>query len=160
MTPQHAYGDSGVYRGSGTLLLAGQEHPRTHFLGHTITLGASQPIDLRDTYIVFENFWRESLRVGGVAIYPVAASGVAAEAELIMRTAALQTLSQYLFLTDDSGVGNAHAEPHIPCYHVERLDQAMIRMVANELSGQANQPDPEAIIRTVGNPVDGVCTGE
>ncbi|MCH8806983.1 MAG: VWA domain-containing protein [Planctomycetes bacterium] len=101
-----------------------------------------------------------SLRAAGVAIYPVAASGVAAEAELIMRTAALQTLSQYLFLTDDSGVGNAHAEPHIPCYHVERLDQAMIRMVANELSGLANQPDPETIIRTVGNPVNGVCTGE
>ena len=33
-----------------TRLFAGQEHPRTHFLGHTITLGAREPIDLRDIW--------------------------------------------------------------------------------------------------------------
>jgi hypothetical protein len=30
-----------------------------------------------------------------------------------MRAAALVTGGQYLFLTDDSGVGDAHGEPHI-----------------------------------------------
>jgi hypothetical protein len=100
-----------------------------------------------------------ALRSSGVAIYPVAASGVALEAELIMRTAAMLTLSQYLFLTDDSGVGNPHAEPHIPCYHVEHLDRLMIRMIESELAGEAVYPEPHEVIRTVGNPVDGVCTG-
>ncbi|MCH7872885.1 MAG: VWA domain-containing protein [Planctomycetes bacterium] len=101
-----------------------------------------------------------ALRQQGLAIYPVAASGAATETELIMRAAAMLTLSEYLFLTDDSGVGNSHEEPSIPCYHVQRLDRVMIRMIAGELAGQRVQPDPDHIIRTVGNPIDGVCMDE
>ncbi len=67
VTPQYAYGDAGVYGAGDTRLFSGQEHPRTHFLGHTITLGASEPIDLRESYIDYENFWRESERLGGVS---------------------------------------------------------------------------------------------
>ena len=77
-----------------------------------------------------------------------------------MRSAAFLTLSEYLFLTDDSGVGNPHAEPHIPCYLVQRLDQLMIRMIQAELTGARVEPDPADIIRTVGNPVAGVCVPE
>ncbi|MCK4342469.1 MAG: VWA domain-containing protein [Phycisphaerae bacterium] len=99
----------------------------------------------------------QALRAATVAVYPVAASGVDTELEFYLRTAAFLTLSEYLFLTDDSGVGNPHAEPHIPCYHVQRLDQLMIRMIEAELSGTRVEPDPEDIIRTVGNPVNGVC---
>ena len=51
VTPQYAYGDEGAYRDGTLLLLAGQEHPRTHFLGHTITLGTTQRVDNRDTYM-------------------------------------------------------------------------------------------------------------
>jgi hypothetical protein len=97
----------------------------------------------------------DKLRQGGVAIYPVAASGTEETTELIMRVSAMLTGSEYLFLTDDSGVGNAHAEPNIPFYHVERLDHLMTRMIAGELSGKRIAPDPERIIRTVGNPVAG-----
>jgi hypothetical protein len=67
VTPQYAYGDAGVYGGGATRLFAGQEHPRTHFLGHTITLGATEAIDLRESYIHYEGFWRESERLGGVS---------------------------------------------------------------------------------------------
>ncbi|MCH9034141.1 MAG: VWA domain-containing protein [Planctomycetes bacterium] len=98
------------------------------------------------------------LRRAGVAIYPIAASGVAEEAEFVMRTAALITLSEYCFITDDSGVGNPHAEPNIACYVVERLDQLMIRMIAGELTGERIYADPKNIIRVVGNPVDGICS--
>ncbi len=100
------------------------------------------------------------LRSAGVAIYPVAASGVADAAEYIMRSAALLTLSEYCFLTDDSGVGNAHAEPHIPCYAVQRLNQLMVRLISSELAGQRLHPESEDIIRVVGNPVNGVCVDE
>ena len=31
-------------------------------------------------------------------------------------------MGRYLFLTDDSGIGNDHEEPRVPCYRVERLD--------------------------------------
>ena len=101
-----------------------------------------------------------ALRRQGLAIYPLASSGAAVETELIMRAAAMLTLSEYLFLTDDSGVGNPHEEPSIPCYHVQRLDRLMIRMIAGELAGERVPPDPEHIIRTVGNPVEGVCVAE
>jgi hypothetical protein len=102
----------------------------------------------------------QALRAKTIALYPVAASGVGGDLELYMRTAAFLTLSEYLFLTDDSGVGNPHAEPHIPCYQVQRLDQLMIRMIQSELAGQRVEPDPADIIRTVGNPVQGVCMAD
>lgn len=98
-----------------------------------------------------------ALRLEQIAIYPIAASSVAEQAELIMRAAALLTMSQYLFLTDDSGVGNPHAEPHIPCYVVENLNVVMGRMIATELAGRRIEADPEDIIRVVGNPVNGIC---
>ena len=37
---QHAHGPDGYYQEGDYILAAGQENPRTHFLGHTITLGA------------------------------------------------------------------------------------------------------------------------
>lgn len=92
------------------------------------------------------------LRLSGVKIYPLAASGVADEAEYLMRIASFLTLSEYLFLTDDSGIGNPHAEPHLPFYHVEKLSMLMIRMISSELSGNKIAPKPEHILRTCGTP--------
>jgi hypothetical protein len=94
----------------------------------------------------------DTLRKKGVAIYPVACSGYDDTTELVMRTCALLTGSQFLFLTNDSGVGDAHGEPHIPFYHVQRLDRLMIRMIADELSGRRVEPAPADILRTVGSP--------
>jgi hypothetical protein len=69
VTPQHDFGAAGEFRLDGTLLLAGQEHPRTHFLGHTITLAADTAIDLRDTYIAYDTFWRAAERAHGLPGY-------------------------------------------------------------------------------------------
>jgi len=66
-----------------------------------------------------------------------------------MRAEAMLTGSAYIFLTDDSGVGNAHAEPHFPRYVVEKLNMAMIRMILSELYGMRIEPRPEDVIRTV-----------
>lgn len=93
----------------------------------------------------------------GVGIYPIAASGVADEAELVMRSAALTTGGKYLFLTDDSGIGNSHAEPHIPCYDVESLRDAMVRMVQSELAGRDLETEPRRLVRKVGQGSGGVC---
>ncbi|HMF17745.1 MAG TPA: VWA domain-containing protein [Gemmataceae bacterium] len=91
-----------------------------------------------------------ALRKHGVAIYPVACSGYDDACEVVMRSCAMLTGGQFLFLTDDSGVGNAHGEPHIPFYQVQRLEQLMIRMIASELSGRRIEPQASEIIRTVG----------
>ncbi|MGH1345244.1 MAG: vWA domain-containing protein [Nannocystales bacterium] len=99
----------------------------------------------------------DDLRSMGAAFYPVAASGVASEAEIVMRAAAAGTGGQYVFLTDDSGVGNGHAEPHIPCYEVQSLRNIMIRMVHTELAGERISAGQERTIRSVGRSTDGVC---
>jgi len=99
----------------------------------------------------------DGLRSQGVAIYPVASSGVAGEAEFVMRASALLTGAQYLFLTDDSGVGNPHAEPHIPCYTVEQLAPLMVRAVRSELSGRRVEAEEQFTIRTVGKGQSGMC---
>jgi len=99
-------------------------------------------------------------RLKGLRIYSLAASGVADTAEYLMRTASVLTQARYLFLTDDSGVGNPHAEPKIPCYIVTLLDHLMIRVIASELAGQRLEPDKADVIRTVGKYNAGVCDAE
>src|SRR5262249_18703179 len=48
----------------------------------------------------------EALARQGVAIYPVAASGISEIGELVMRTLAVRSGAEYVFLTDDSGIGS------------------------------------------------------
>jgi hypothetical protein len=66
VTPQPGFGDAGVHREGDTLLVAGQEHPRTHVLGHTITLGADAVVDLRETYVLFDRFAAVAHERGGL----------------------------------------------------------------------------------------------
>ena len=96
-------------------------------------------------------------RAASIRLYTVAASGVATTAEYLMRIASVITQSRYLFLTDDSGVGNEHAEPTVPCYVVTRLDQLLTRVIASELRGVRVEPEPDEIIRTSGIYDAGVC---
>lgn len=96
-------------------------------------------------------------REQGIHLYPVASSGVDELTELSMRSAAQLTLGRYLFLTDDSGVGNDHKEPSIPCYFVTRLNDAILRMVEIEMSGVYREPDPTEVLRMGGSPADGAC---
>lgn len=100
----------------------------------------------------------DALRPKGIRLYPVAASGVDPEAEYLMRAGAEATGGRYVFLTDDSGVGGEHMEPHIPCYEVELLSKLLYREIASELTGARVAADPADIIRTVGDPEGGVCT--
>ena len=96
-------------------------------------------------------------RARGLRVYPLAASGVDATAEHVFRTAAVLTQARYLWLTDDSGVGNPHAEPNVPCYQVSRVDDLMARVIASELAGRRVEADPQAVVRSLGSPVGGVC---
>lgn len=94
----------------------------------------------------------------GVHIYPVASSDADDAAEYQMRSAAQMTAGRYVFLTNDSGIGNAHAEPHIPCYNVSRLDHAIVRMIAVEMSGRFVEADSRQVLRSVGRPdKEGKC---
>ncbi len=95
-------------------------------------------------------------RKQGIHIFPIAASGVADTAEYMMRTAACLTNGRYIFLTDDSGIGNPHAEPHIPGYIVTHLDTLFVRVVGSELMGKRIEAEDNEIIRRVGSLDNGV----
>jgi len=96
-------------------------------------------------------------RARGLRLYPVAASGVADEAEYVMRTAAVLTQARHLFLTDDSGVGLSHAEPKIACYQVTPLNSLLTRVIASELEGRRVEASRREVIREVGDYDAGVC---
>ncbi|MEQ1687244.1 MAG: vWA domain-containing protein [Sphingopyxis sp.] len=99
----------------------------------------------------------EAARARRIHIVPVAASGVADTAEYAMRSMAALTQSRYTFLTDDSGVGNAHAAPAIDCYLVTRLDALLRRVIDSQLSGRRIEPSDGEVIRTVGQYDGGRC---
>jgi len=70
----------------------------------------------------------------GIAIYPVAASGVDKPTEFLFRAMAVLTGGKYVFLTDDSGVGNSHEVPDISGYTVEKLNDLMVREIRSYVS--------------------------
>ena len=103
--------------------------------------------------------WRAGLisRTKGIHIVPLAASGVDKTAEFLMRAMGQITGGRYLFLTDDSGIGNAHAEPTVDCYIVTRLDGLVTRTLNSLIKGERVEPDAGEVIRSVGNYRSGVC---
>jgi hypothetical protein len=99
----------------------------------------------------------EAARAARIQIVPVAASGVGDTAEYVMRAMAAATQSRYLFLTDDSGIGNAHAPPAIDCYLVTRLDRLVRRVLDSQISGRRIEPRAGEVIRAVGDYEGGRC---
>lgn len=93
----------------------------------------------------------------GVQIFALGASGVGPEAEYLMRQASVATGGRYLFLTDDSGVGDGHAEPTIGCYRVTQLSHLLERVLQTELSGQRQEAPAAEVIRETGTYRAGVC---
>jgi hypothetical protein len=69
----------------------------------------------------------------GVQIIPLAASGVDAQTEFLLRMLAISTGGTYTFLTDHSGIGNSHLAPTIGQYDVELLDDLMVRVIRERL---------------------------
>jgi hypothetical protein len=65
----------------------------------------------------------------GIRIVPLACSGTDKPTEFIMRSMALATNGTYLFLTDDSGIGNAHIKPTTDEFKVELLNDLMQRTI-------------------------------
>lgn len=65
----------------------------------------------------------------GIKIIPITASGIDKATEYLMRSFAILTNGTYIFITDDSGVGNDHLEPTIGEFEVEKLNDLMVRLV-------------------------------
>lgn len=66
ISPQHAHGPASYYQEGDYILATGQENPRTHFLGHTITLGARTAINNPEKYLIYRLVWEEAARQGAL----------------------------------------------------------------------------------------------
>ena len=98
----------------------------------------------------------------GIRIVPIACSDIKKDGEYLMRTFALATNGTYLFLTDDSGVGNAHIKPTTDKYDVEKLNDAIVRVIkqytkmpdCNNPEWAQENKDAEPSDKFVPNPYD------
>lgn len=66
----------------------------------------------------------------GVRIVPVTGSGIDKSTEYLMRSIALATNGSYVFLTDDSGVGDGHIKPTTDYFKVELLNDVLQRLIS------------------------------
>ena len=65
----------------------------------------------------------------GIKVIPITASGINKETEFLMRFMAIATNGTYVFITNDSGIGNDHLEPTVGEYQVEFLNELMVRLI-------------------------------
>ncbi len=65
----------------------------------------------------------------GVRIVPLSGSGIDKSTEYLMRATALATNGTYAFLTNNSGIGNAHLAPSTNNFKVEKMNDLLIRII-------------------------------
>ena len=65
----------------------------------------------------------------GIRVVPIVASDSDRDTELFGRALAIVTGGDYVFLTDDSGIGNSHTEPIIGSYEVRKLYDLIIDII-------------------------------
>ncbi len=89
----------------------------------------------------------------GIQIIPVGCSGIDKSTEYLMRTMALATGGTYTFVTDHSGIGDAHIEPSTDAYTVEMLNDVIVRLAiarsrlspcATPIANTTTPPNPKA----------------
>jgi len=65
----------------------------------------------------------------GIKIIPITASGIDKQTEFLMRFLAMSTHGTYVFITNDSGIGNDHLTATVGPYEVEHLNNLMVRLI-------------------------------
>lgn len=76
----------------------------------------------------------------GIILIPVVASGIDKNTEFLMRFMAMGTNGTYVFITDDSGIGNSHLKPTTGNYEVEHLNSLLNRLI-RKYSGLGTDSD-------------------
>lgn len=113
----------------------------------------------------------EKAAANGIRIVPVACSGTDKTTEFILRSMALATNGSYIFLTDDSGIGNKHIKPTTDEFKVELLNDLLQRTIEQmcyvntcEVKTTSEQPlapyKPIESIKAYPNPTSGPVTLE
>lgn len=100
----------------------------------------------------------EQLKQRQVKIYSIAASGTDDRTEALMRYGSQETGGRYIFVTNDSGIGNNHKEPtQLPCYNVQLLNDLLLRMIQGEIHNEYLPPESSDILKQYGSVQQGKC---
>lgn len=67
----------------------------------------------------------------GIKLIPITASGINRETEFLMKYFSIITNATYVFITDDSGIGNQHLDPVVDDFEVEKLNDLIYRLIKN-----------------------------
>ncbi len=78
----------------------------------------------------------------GIRICPIICSGADTLTEYLTREAAICTGGTFVFITDDSGIGNPHHDPELPNTVVEALNSLMVRLIVGYHTGEFADPIP------------------
>ncbi len=71
----------------------------------------------------------------GIKIIPISASGIERETEFLLKYTSILTNGTYVFITDDSGIGNPHLTPVVKDFEVELLNNLLVRVISNYAKG-------------------------
>lgn len=64
----------------------------------------------------------------GIKLIPVMASGIDKQTEFLMRYFSVASNGDYIFITDDSGIGGSHIKPTIGAYDVVPLNDLIVKV--------------------------------
>ena len=76
----------------------------------------------------------------GIRICPILCSGAENLTEYLVRQAAIYTGGTFIYVTDDSGIGNSHHDPDLPNVTVELLNSLLVRVIKGYHSGEFAPP--------------------
>lgn len=65
----------------------------------------------------------------GIRIIPIASSGIDKNTEFFLRFKSILTDATYVFITNDSGIGNDHIQATVGEYKVELLNELILRLI-------------------------------
>ncbi len=78
----------------------------------------------------------------GIRICPIICSGTDGTTEYLVRQSAVYSGGTFVFITDDSGIGNSHYDPQLPNVTVEALNSLMVRLINGYHTGVFEDPTP------------------
>lgn len=79
----------------------------------------------------------------GIRIIPIAASGINKSTEFLMKYMAILTGGEYLYITDDSKIGNSHLKPTGGESKVEFLNDLMVELLMNYSDAECDEQNQQ-----------------
>lgn len=108
----------------------------TKLIFHVLDAPPHSDIEGRERYL---NSVKAAARLG-IRICPIICSGADDLTEYLARQAALYTGGTFIFVTDDSGIGNPHHKPSVENVTVEALNSMLVRLISGYHSGTFDAP--------------------